>query len=65
MEQPSVRGSAKTASHSSSGKGSLGAGSGFSRAAPRASFSIWRGDGIRQLAGRSFVMSKLEQKGNE
>jgi hypothetical protein len=49
--------------------GSAGPGSGMSRsgwrAASRASFSICFGEGIRQLAGRSFVMDGLEQKQNK
>jgi hypothetical protein len=48
--------------------GSAGPGSGVSRSgwrtASTASFSICFGEGIRQLAGRSFVMSELEQKEN-
>jgi hypothetical protein len=52
---PAARGSAKIAAHHSSGSGS--------RAASRASFSICSGDGIRQLAGRSFVIGGLEQRG--
>ncbi len=60
-DRSAARGSARTASHNSSGNESAGAGSSAilisrRRAASRASFSICFGDGIRQLAGRSEVM---------
>jgi hypothetical protein len=54
---PAARGSARTASHRASGIGSFGAASPAGAvSASRASFSICFGEGIRQLAGRSFVM---------